>query len=276
MKTIEDIIQINLKQKEFYNTKKKNVATKIWSSLREKTLKKIRKNIGILDESYALHAKWFGDLSNKKVLDLGCYAGNNLSLYLAENSKEYIGLDLSDVAITKLNERLKDIPSAKAIAADFLSEDFHDKDFDIIYAYGVLHHFANVDILISKLNEKLTTNGIIVSYDPLETSLPIKIIRLIYRPFQSDAAWEWPFTKKTFFKYNKAFHIEERRGLLGKSKWFFLLGFLPIAEAKSIAIGKKWHKEDWEKSAMSNSRLFICMHLTMLLRKKIGPNENRY
>ena len=267
MKTKEEIIETNIKQKEFYNNKKKNFATKIWSSVREKTLKKIRKNIGILDESYSLHKTWFGDLSNKKVLDLGCFAGNNLSFFLAQNAKEYIGLDLSDVAIAKLNDKLKDIPSAKAIAADFLSDDFPDKDFDIIYAYGVLHHFPSVDVLINRLNEKLATNGVVVSYDPLETSLPIKLIRMIYRPFQSDAAWEWPFTKKTFYKYQNAFNIEERRGLLGKSKWFFLLGFLPISEEKSIEIGKKWHKEDWEKSATSVSRLFSCMHVTMLMRK---------
>ncbi len=268
MKSKEEILETNLKQKEFYNTKKKNFATKMWSSMREKTLKKIRKNIGILDESYDLHKKWFGDLSNKKVLDLGCFAGNNLSLTLAQNAKQYIGLDLSDVAIAKLNERLKDIPTAKAIAADFLSDEFTEKDFDIIYCYGVLHHFPNVDVLITALNEKLAPNGVVISYDPLETSLPIKILRMVYRPFQSDAAWEWPFTRKTFFKYDKAFNIEERHGLLGKSKWFFLLSMLPISEEKALQIGKKWHRDDWELSATSLSRLFSCMHVTMLMRKK--------
>ena len=268
MKSKEEIIETNIKQKEFYNTKKKNFATKMWSSLREKTLKKIRKNIGILDQSYDLHKIWFGDLSNKKILDLGCFEGNNLSLYLAENSKQYIGIDLSDVAIEKLNKKLENIPTAKALAVDFLSDEFAEKDFDIIYAYGVLHHFPSVDILINRLNEKLVQNGVVISYDPLETSLPLKIIRTIYRPFQTDAEWEWPFTKKTFFKYQNAFDIKERRGLLGKSKWFFLLSFIPMSEEKRINIGKKWHKEDWEKSATSLSRLFSCMHVTMLLNKK--------
>ena len=91
----------------------------------------------------------------------------------------------------------------------------------MIYAYGVLHHFENTKILIDKLNEKLTSNGRIISYDPLETSLPIKIIRTLYRPFQSDAAWEWPFTKKTFYQFQKAFTIIERRGLLvNRNGWY--------------------------------------------------------
>ena len=268
MKTQEEIIQTNIRQKEFYNTKKKNFATKIWSSLREKTLKKIRKNIGILDQSYDLHKVWFGDLSNKKVLDLGCFAGNSLSLLLAQNAKEYIGIDLSDVAIAKLNAKLEHIPTAKALAVDFLTDDFGEKDFDLIYAYGVLHHFPNVDILISKLNEKLAPNGEIISYDPLETSVPIKIIRTIYRPFQTDADWEWPFTKKTYFQFQNAFNIVERRGLLGKTKWFFLVNFIPMSEEKRMKIGKQWHIDDWENSKTSDSALFACMHVTMLMKRK--------
>ncbi len=268
MKTQEEIIETNIRQKEFYNTKKKNFATKIWSSLREKTLKKIRKNIGILDQSYDLHKVWFGDLSNKKVLDLGCFAGNSLSLLLAENAKEYIGIDLSDVAIEKLNKKLAHIPTAKALAVDFLTDDFAVKDFDLIYAYGVLHHFPNVTVLINKLNEKLAENGEIISYDPLETSIPIKIIRTIYRPFQSDADWEWPFTKKTYFQFHNAFNIVERRGLLGKTKWFFLINFVPMSEEKRMKIGKQWHTEDWENSRTSNAALFACMHVTMLMKKK--------
>ncbi len=269
MKTTEEILEINKKQKEFYNTKKKNVVTKIWSNLRSGLLSKIRKSVGVHDQTYDLHKVWLGDLSTKKVLDLGCFSGNYLTEYLAKNSKEYVGIDLSDVAIAKLNKSLEPYENAKAIAADFLSEtDFPDKEFDIIYAYGVLHHFENLDVLINKLNSKLKVGGRIISYDPLETSLPIKFIRVLYRPFQTDADWEWPFTRKTVKKFSTSFKVIERRGLLGKSKWFFLLNFLPMADQKRLELGKKWHRDDWEKSTTSDSVLFSCMHLTMLMEKK--------
>ncbi|HOD10490.1 MAG TPA: class I SAM-dependent methyltransferase [Flavobacterium sp.] len=268
MRTQEEIIEINKKQKEFYNHKKKNLPTRIWSFVREKTLKKIRKDIGVLNQSYDLHKVWFGDVSNKKVLDLGCFAGNYWSLYLAENSKQYIGLDLSDLAIEKLNKRIDKFPNAKAVAADFLSADFAEKDFDIIYAYGVLHHFQNPDVLIAKLNEKLAPNGTIISYDPLETSLPIKFIRVLYRPFQSDKDWEWPFSRKTYYKFHNTFKVIERHGVLGQAKWYFLINLLPISDEKKQAIGKKWHKKDWDLSATSDSHLFKCMQLTMLMQKK--------
>jgi len=270
MKKTADILEINKKQKEFYNNARarQNVFTRLWANLRNGVLNGIRKKITIKDQIYALHKEWFGDLSDKKVLDLGCYTGNHWSMYLAENSKQYLGIDLSDVAIKGLKERLQPFPNAKAEAIDFLSTDFGERDYDLIYAYSVLHHFGNTSILIDRLNEKLATNGTIISYDPLETSLPIKILRTVYRPFQSDAAWEWPFTKKVFYQLQKAFTIIDRRGILGKSKWFALINILPISEEKKRKIGQDWHNKDWEQSRTSDKILFNCMHLTMLMKKK--------
>ena len=267
MKTKENIIEINKAQKEFYNTKKRNFITTAWSKFRGKILGGVRKELGISNQVYELHKEWLGDLSDKKVLDLGCYEGNNLSRYIAENSKEYVGIDLSDVAIDKLNKKLADISGARGLAVDFLSdEDFKEADFDIIYAYGVLHHFQNTDVLISRMKEKLKKGGFVISYDPLETSLPIKIVRSLYRPFQSDANWEWPFTKKTFFKYDKEFTIVDRRGILGKSKYAMVVNLLPLSSAYKSKIFKKWHLIDWENSQNSDNHMFKCMHLTMKLR----------
>ena len=158
---------VNDKQKEFYDTKQKNTATRLWSYFRNGALNRIKKDIGIERDIYELHKNWFGDLAEKKVLDLGCYAGNSLSFYLAENSKEYLGIDLSPKGINNLSRRLEKIPGARAEVMDFLSEDFREKDFDLIYAYGVLHHFKDVDELIAKLQEKLSDRGKIVSHDPL-------------------------------------------------------------------------------------------------------------
>jgi len=267
METLKDTIEKNKKQKEFYNTKKKSLPSKVWSFVREKSLKNIRKELGILEQSYSLHKEWLGDLSSKKVLDLGCYSGNHLSRYMAENCKEYVGLDLSEVGIEKLKKKIADIPHARAEAKDFFSDDFSDKDFDIIYAYGVLHHFKNVDTLIARLNEKLSPSGLIVSYDPLQTSYPIWILRKLYRPFQSDAAWEWPFSRQTIAKFDKAFDILERRGVLGKSKWYFLYNMLPLSAQHKKKWGQKAHRLDWERSATSDRHLYSCMQLNLLMQK---------
>lgn len=263
-----ETIETNIRQAKFYDNKKKNFATKIWFSIRNGMLHKLRKRIGVEQQIHQLHLAWLGDLSYKKVLDLGCYAGNPLSMHLALNSKEYVAIDLSEKGIAHLRNRIKDIPQASAHAIDFLSEEFKEKDFDLIYAYGVLHHFKDVELLISRLKEKLSANGIVISNDPLQTSLPVKIIRAIYRPFQSDKDWEWPFTKKVYYQFEKAFEIKERRAMLGKAKWFIIVNFIPMSGNKKTKIAKKWHRSDWEKSAIDDNYMFSCMHLTMFMQKK--------
>lgn len=264
----EEIIRINKRQQAFYDNKQKNLITSIWYALRNGSLQKIRKSIDLEKKLHRLHLQWCGDLSNKKVLDLGCYEGNALSIHLAKNAKEYIAIDLSEKGISHLQNRIKEIKTARAYAVDFLSDDFSETNFDLIYAYGVLHHFKDTNQLISRLNQKLSRQGIIISNDPLETSLPVKLIRKLYRPFQSDRDWEWPFSKKTYYKFASAFTIRDRRGMLARVKWLLILNSLPISKNKKIRIANKWHERDWEGSRVSDSEMFKCMHLTMLMQKK--------
>lgn len=259
---------VNQRQQEFYDSKKKNFPTRVWSYFRNGALNRIKKKLGIENEIYMLHKSWFGDLSDKKVLDLGCYAGNSLSFYLAENSKSYLGIDLSPKGIENLDRRLQKIPGARAEVKDFLSKDFSEKQFDLIYAYGVLHHFKDVDQLIAKLQEKLSQDGIIVSHDPLQTNLPIKGLRMIYRPFQSDRDWEWPFSRNTYYKFDNAFNIRERKAVLGKTKWTTLLNIVPLSEKTKLRKAASWHREDWERSPVDDEYMFSCMHLSMLMEKK--------
>ncbi len=259
---------LNKRQQEFYDRKKKNLPTRVWSYLRNGLLNRIKKEIGIEKDIYNLHLSWFGNLCQKKVLDLGCYAGNSLSIYLAQNSKEYLGIDLSPKGIEHLSVRLTNIEGARAEVMDFLSDDFKEKDFDLIYAYGVLHHFKDVDELILKLKDKLSPNGTIISHDPLQTSLPIKFIRTVYRPFQSDKEWEWPFSRETYYKFEGAFNIVERRAVLGKTKWLPFYNLVPGSNNTKLEKARGWHREDWEGSAQDDSYMFSCMHLSMLMQKK--------
>ena len=128
-----------------------------------------------------------------------------------------------------------------------------------------MHHFENFDLLVSKLQEKLSPNGIIVSYDPLETSLPIKVLRSIYRPFQSDKDWEWPFTKAVLNKINSNFKVEQIRGVLGQSKYGVLLNLLPLNDSYKSRVIAKMIEKDWNKTQIKD--IYSCMHTTMVLRK---------
>ena len=109
--------------------------------------------------------------------------------------------------------------------------------------------------------------GKIIAYDPLKTSFPIWIIRSIYRPFQSDAAWEFPFGRKTLRILNTHFQVLDKRGVMGISKYYFIVQFLPLPKSLKTRFGKKAHDLDWKKSAESMKHLYLCMQVNLLLQK---------
>lgn len=106
---------------------------------------------------------------------------------MAKNAAEYFGIDLSDNAISILSKKLTSdlYPNARAQAIDFLSPEFTEKDFDVIYAYGVLHHFEDIDLLLERIESKLTPNGRVICYDPLQTSVPIRLLRFYTDRFKA-------------------------------------------------------------------------------------------
>jgi 2-polyprenyl-3-methyl-5-hydroxy-6-metoxy-1,4-benzoquinol methylase len=270
MKTKKEIIEINKEQKAFYNNEEKfskpNYFTNAWRNFRNGPLNSFQKKYELRSRMYELHKAWMGDLTHKKVLDLGCLRGNALSLYMAQNAKQYVGIDLSDKATSDLQDKMDALkcPNAHAIAVDFLSDDFLESDFDVIYAFGVLHHFENFDVLMKRLQEKLKTNGEVISFDPLETSTPVKILRSLYRPFQQDKDWEWPFSSKTFIEIERYFDISELRGVLGKTKYGLLIHLFPFNEKFKSRKINKMIDSDWRAQEFND--VLNCMQVTMRLK----------
>lgn len=268
-KSLEETIETNKGQAQYYNkSQPRSIPTQIWGFLRENTLRSIRQEIGIEKDCYNQHQIWFGDLSSKKVLDLGCGAGNVHSITLAKNSKQYFGIDLSMKSIEELKDKIKEFPNANAMTVDFLSDDFKENNFDLVYAYGVLHHFENLELLFKRLKNILKVGGKIISHDPLETSLPIYILRRLYRPFQSDALWEWPFNKNTINKLYDNFDVLDRKGILGISKWYFIISLLPLPLAKKKQLGKYLKTKDWENSSKSKKHLYKCMQVSFHMKNR--------
>ena len=245
-KESDEIIQkmktINQEQKEYYESqfeakkekksfqKKANIATNLWTITRRK-FSYMRQDVGISGYKYQLHKQWMDeiDLEEKHVLDLGCFSGNELSLWIAEHSKNYIGIDLSENAIGLLKVKLKDkkLSNANARSMDFLNNDFEDNNFDLIYAHAVLHHFRDLPPVIEEIKRILKPDGFIISVDPLQTEPLNRLFRFLYRPFQSDKEWEFPFTRKTLKLLQAQFKVKEVQGILGMAKVGFPFLMIP-------------------------------------------------
>jgi SAM-dependent methyltransferase len=267
-------LEINRTQADFYDKKfvgarRLNPAMRAWEWWRSGVYE-VWDGIGVFDTVLDLHREWLGDLAGKRVLDLGCYTGNRLSLELARSSAAYLGIDLSDSALAQLRSRIEaaGIEGAEVRALDFLDKSFDYPPFDVIYANAVLHHFSDFGLLMSLLHERLKPGGMVIAFDPMETSPIVRAVRAMYRPFQTNAAWEWPFRQQNFDKIQEYFEIEELRGLVGRSKWVIPLSALPISRRWLVDVGRKLHQQDLARATGLNSDLWRCMSVTMRLRKR--------
>lgn len=272
-KHIETLI-INRRQKRFYNdkvvkTEKSNLVMNAWAHLRS-SVYSLWSQIGIRDEMIQFHREWLSDLSGRRVLDLGCNKGNALSQMLAVKSAFYLGVDLSNLAIEQLREKLlrNNVENAEVKAIDFLDPNFTDDGFDVIYAHSVLHHFKDFELLLSILNKKLAPGGKVITYDPMETSISAWCVRKIYRPFQSNADWEYPFSKQSVRMIEKYFIIEEIQGVVGFSKWIIPFVFLPFMRKFTIRVGKLLHCFDLKYADKKGWPLWSCISVGMCLRRK--------
>ena len=80
-------------------------------------------------------------------------------------------------------------------------------------------YYRRDSLIEQRARERLAPGGVVITYDPLNEFLPLKLVRAAYRPFQSDREWEWLFTRDSFTEMQQFFSIEEAFGFLGASKW---------------------------------------------------------
>ncbi|NDJ63357.1 MAG: class I SAM-dependent methyltransferase [Chloroflexi bacterium] len=226
-----------------------------------------RGDIGIKQDVYERHRQWYGDLTGKKVLDFGCGRGNILMLEIARQSAEYLAIDISAAAIEAVQRKLaaQQIAHARAEVLDLLALDESEK-YDLIYAHSVLHHFKHFGPVLEKLSKHLNDDGIVIAHDPMDTAPVVHVLRALYRPFQDDKDWEWPFTRQSIAEIQKYFRIAQVQGVLGHSKWAFPL--YVVAPGMGRQRGQKAHQRDMLQATDLDRDLYRCMQVSMLLTKK--------
>lgn len=265
---LDEMLAINERQKAYYETSngwgvtaQNNGPTNLWRWAKTRALAAIDSTTSEADV-IALHREWAGDLSGKRVLDIGCGWGNTLTVEFARAAKEYVAVELSSTRCAELRERLTDAPRARVINGDVLNPSLDLGQFDLIYALGVFHHFKHFEAFLTVAKSLLAPNGSIIIFDPVQTWLPIRLVRAALRPFQSDADWEYPFTEQSLTLIETHFRIADCRGLLGLSKWAALAGLFNSRFGARLA--QKWHAADWQKNRDWSS-VRSCLRVTARL-----------
>lgn len=117
-----------------------------------------------------------GDIAGKKILDLGCGAGEG-AVYFAKKGAQVVAADIS----TKMLQLVQQVAAnhnvlIAAQQADAEQLPFESEYFDIVYAANLLHH-VNIEKTIAEASRVLKRGGVFVSYDPLAYNPLINIYR---------------------------------------------------------------------------------------------------
>src|SRR6476469_3701288 len=123
--------------------------------------------------------KHLGDITGKKLLDLGCGAGEN-SVYFATKGAHCVAADYSPGMV----EVALKLAAANHVAVEgrtinAMEIEFPDNTFDIVYASNLLHHIPQPKAVIREMYRVLKPGGKACFWDPLKHNPVINVYRRI-------------------------------------------------------------------------------------------------
>ncbi|NWF59122.1 MAG: methyltransferase domain-containing protein [Fischerella sp.] len=203
-----------------------------------------------------------GDIQGKRILDLGCGAGEN-SVYFARKGAHCIASDISSGMVEtalKLADKYGVKVDGKVINA--MNIDFPDNSFDIVYAANILHH-VNPKLALQEMYRVVKPGGKVCFWEPLKHNPIINIYRQIAKDVRTED--EAPldiniiqFTKKLFsdVKFDTFWLI---------SLWIFIQFYL--IERVSPNKERYWKKIIYEEPRLR--RLYFRLERLDYLVKKL-------
>jgi SAM-dependent methyltransferase len=189
-----------------------------------------------------LAGKYFGDISDLRVLDVGCGIGL-VDMYLRNRFRNLYGIDVENKVIKKAGENN---PSVSYLMYDGKNIPFEDNFMDITFAVNVIHH-VKPEYWQNFINEmaRVTRKGgavMIFEHNPLNP-LTLKVVKscefdrdavllrkgMITRLIENSGLHKADGAYIIFFPFrHRIFRIIERHiGLLPLGAQYFVVGLKP-------------------------------------------------
>lgn len=156
MKTCEDIEH---KIRTYWNSQPCNVKHSLLPVGSKEYFEEVR-NKKYYVEPHILKFADFDMWKGKRVLEIGCGIGTD-AIEFAKAGADYTGIDISDDSLSIAKKRFE----VYNLNGNFFNLDATDDNlpqlgsFDLIYSFGVLHHYPNVDKIINSVSNMLVSNG---------------------------------------------------------------------------------------------------------------------
>lgn len=154
--------------------------------------------------------------AGKRVLEIGCGIGSDAEEF-AKHGAEYVGIDYSDESVKIAQHRFKTLE----LEGEFHAMDASDTDaitalgkFDLIYSYGVIHHFPAIDRIISNVHDCLQFGGEFRFMVYAKNSWKYAMIQKGLDQFeaQSGCPYAQAYSKDEIYKLlGDKFHVERLR-----------------------------------------------------------------
>jgi 2-polyprenyl-3-methyl-5-hydroxy-6-metoxy-1,4-benzoquinol methylase len=164
-----------------------------------------------------------GDLRGKRILDLGCGAGE-AAVWFAKQGAEVVASDLSGEFL-RLVERVAAVHGVKVQThqADADGLNLPAESFDIVYAGNLLHH-VHLEQTLDRIREVLKPGGQIVTWDPLRHNPVINVYRRMAMPVRTED--EMPLHIRDVTKFRARFADVRYECFWFATLWIFLRFYL--------------------------------------------------
>lgn len=101
----------------------------------------------------------FDSFKGKRVLEIGVGGGLDTSEFL-RNGAEVVSIDFSQLSVKSANALLKEAKLNGNISlSDAKRLPFKDREFDVVYSFGVIHHIPGVDKVLEEIKRVLHPGG---------------------------------------------------------------------------------------------------------------------
>ena len=152
------------------------------------------------------------EYQGKKVLDYGCGDGP-LSILLAKNGVDVVGIDISEDAIAVCKDSAKKEGLEGKVSffvMDAEKTSFSDNYFDGVLCTGVLHHL-DIDTALKELARILKPDGSIICNEPLSHNPAFQLYRELTPHLRSEWEMRHILSKKEINLAEKYFEKIEKR-----------------------------------------------------------------